>query len=214
MRGGMVRSHWGRVPAACMVLALTACSGGGGGEGGGGAGDGGGGGGVAGEAAQPPPASWFMTLSPTEVSGNQFKGESAFFSVSLSFGAAIDLRNGVTLEAYYDHSVLTAFRLYLTEPGGRVEFNSLSTLPVGDYAGTISFRVCKTDSCAEKYSDVPATLGYRLTVSTAPPAAIVTPSSFTSTIEAGSHVEVLLSAGARPDIRTATGALTFSVADT
>jgi len=155
-----------------------------------------------------------LTLSPTAVSGAQFQGEWAFFSISIVLDVAVDLRN-VTLEASYDHSVLTDFRLYMIGGStGRVEFNSRSTLPVGEYVGTIGFRVCKTDSCAEKYSDTPATLGYRLTVSTAPPAAIVTPPSITSTIEAGTRLEVLLSAEVRPDITIPNGTVTFSVTDT
>jgi outer membrane protein assembly factor BamB len=126
------------------------------------------------------------------------------------------MRDDLTIEVSYDHSVLTGFRLYLVGPGpiAQVEFISVATLPVGEYVGTIGFRVCRTNTCAEKYSDVPATLGYRLTVSTAPPAAIVTPPSFTSTIEAGSPLEVLLSAETRPDITTPHGTVAFSVTDT
>jgi hypothetical protein len=194
------------VAAVPIVLALSACGGAGGGDAGGGGG----------RTAQPPPSSPVLTLSQAAVSGKAFQSEYAFFDVTLTFAPTVDLRNGVTIEASYDHSVLANFSLVLFKESAtaRLSFSSLPTLPVGEYVDSIGLRVCKTDSCTEKYSDVPASLGYQLTISTAPPAAIVMPTSFTSTVEAGTRLEVVLSAEVRPDIRLPTGSAYFSVTDT
>jgi outer membrane protein assembly factor BamB len=151
-----------------------------------------------------------MTLSPASVLTTAVEGESASVSATINIDGQVNTTNGVHLRVGYDRNVFTDPVLNGSSPTtALITFPTVDVLSVGDHAGAIEFYVCKDSSCAERYSEVAVTLSYRITITPAPPAAVITPTSFSLTVESGDSFEFIVEA----EIRAGVQASAFGVED-
>lgn len=164
------------------------------------------GGGGGGSDPPPPP----LSLSPSSVSATAIEGESANLSTTITLDAQVDTSNGVYLRIGRNAAVFSEADINGISPTVAVfTLQTVPTLSVGDHAGGVEFLVCKDSTCAQKYSDVPVTLSYQITVTPAPPPAEITPSTLTSTTEVGDSFQIVITA----QIRSGVSASAFAIED-
>ena len=162
-----------RVACGSLALLLVACGGGG-------------------SSTPPPPPP--LVLTPTSVSATAVEGQQATVAATATLDAQVDVSGTVYLRLSYDESVIDVDVSGTVPRTGTITLTASRDLPVGDHTGSVDVLVCKTDACTEHYSSTPATLTYRITITPAPPAATVTPTSLTKSVEAGDPFEITVTA--------------------
>lgn len=159
-----------------LLLLLASCGGGGGGGGG---------------SSGPPPA---LTLSPTSVQATAKQGTSAVMTVTLTLSTAV--ASGTVYIGIQDSaSVIESVDFTnATLNTATATLHSVTTLSVGQHTGNLNFYVCRDSSCSSLVSETPARLAYTITITPAPPVAVITPSPLTATIEAQDALRITVTA--------------------
>jgi outer membrane protein assembly factor BamB len=159
-----------------LLLLLASCGGGGTGDGG---------------SSAPPPA---LTLSPTSAEATAIQGTSAEMTVNLTLSTAaadstvyIGIEDSASVIESADFTSATRTTATLT-------LHSVTTLSVGQHSGVLNFYLCKDSSCSSLVSDTPARFTYTITITPAPPVAVITPSPLTATIEAQDALQIAVTA--------------------
>lgn len=122
------------------------------------------------------------------------QGTSAELTVTLTLSTAaangtvyIGIQDSASVIESLDFSNVTRTTATLT-------LQSVTTLSVGQHSGILNFYACKDSSCSSLVSETPARLTYTITITPAPPVAVITPSPLTATIEAQDPFRITITA--------------------
>ncbi|MDH4260581.1 MAG: hypothetical protein OEW16_09820, partial [Gammaproteobacteria bacterium] len=123
------------------------------------------------------------------------QGTSAEMTVTLTLSSAAVANDTVYIGIEDSASVIeSADFTNVTRTTATLTLHSVTTLSVGQHSGVLNFYICKDSSCSSLVSDTPARLTYTITITPAPPVAVITPSSLTATIEAQDALRITVTA--------------------
>lgn len=122
------------------------------------------------------------------------QGTSAEMTVTLTLSTAV-ANDTVYIGIQDSASVIESVDFTnVTRTTATLTLHSVTTLSVGQHSGILNFYVCKDSNCSSLVSDTPARLTYTITISPAPPVAVITPSPLTATIEAQDALRITVTA--------------------
>jgi outer membrane protein assembly factor BamB len=176
MRGSIFTSFLAAPAKLALALSLLSGCGGGGDD--------------SSPALAPPP----LTISPTTVSASAMQGTSATMTATATLNTAAV--NGDTYVAIQDvRGVIESVDFAeLSATTASVTLYIVTTLSIGEHTGNLDFFVCKDSGCTSFVSDKPARLSYTITITPAPPAAVVTPDRIVASLEADDKLSIEVTA--------------------
>lgn len=95
-----------------------------------------------------------------------------------------------------------------SEAVANITFYTHPGLPVGQYTGRLNFYLCMDQECRSTATPTPFSMTYHITVNQAPPAATITPSAISATMESGDHLSITLDAQIVPGLQVGSFAVT------
>lgn len=184
MRSSICTPVWAAAAKLAVVLLLLSGCGGGGGED------------SSATSLVPPP----LSISPSTISATAMQGTSATMTVTATISSTV-ASGDFYVAIQDDGAVLESVDFAASsETTGSVTLNTVTTLAVGEHKGDIDFFVCKDSTCSSFVSDRPARLSYTITITPAPPAAVVTPASIVASMEEQDSLRIEITARIDPTI--------------